>query len=133
VVYNNSFLETIRTYSSYLSDNIIDNLEKGKNMTTVELNSLADSNIYCPKCGSLVLEREQPFSSEGLCDHVLFVAHDIGMEYVKDKSIEENYDEDKYEHLTDYLSNLDITTGLFIQIYTPAPNFFGEYIGFDFK
>lgn len=107
-------------------------------MLTLESNGLFGQNVYCPKCGTLVHEVDGDESTLNKCDHLVFIATDVGFEIASKELIDayENQEEDdagEVPTIDEFTSKLDIVDGIKFAIYAPAPSFFGVYIGFDFK
>jgi hypothetical protein len=98
-----------------------------------------DLPLHCPFCGAKAIDPESETSPlANLCKHVLFVAHDeafeirsdkfnslMGIEGIEDDDIE--LGEKGYDGFTDQVVLAD---SIKFAIYTPAPSFFGAYIGF---
>jgi hypothetical protein len=95
--------------------------------------------IHCPFCGAQAYAPDQDSDpvAEG-CKHLLFVAHDEGFELRSDRfdalmKIAGKDDQDielgekGYDGFTD---RVQLADSIKFAIYTPAPSFFGLYIGF---
>lgn len=98
-----------------------------------------DLPLNCPFCGAKAIDYESTSDpTADLCEHVLFLAHDQGFELRTDRfntlmKIEGSEDEEVelgdqgYDGFTD---RLELADAIKFAIYTPAPSFFGAYIGF---
>jgi len=96
------------------------------------------NDVYCPFCGSIVIDSEKSGDWVTPCPHTLFVADDnfllhrsplfdelMKIEGVKEKDIE--YGEGYTDGFTDQVCCPDSVK---FAIYQPAPSGFGFYIGF---
>ena len=104
-------------------------------MQNVNLDCLVDGDLFCPKCGKQVIDTSEEFSSEELCEHVLFVATDEGFEYSKNEEIVDSFENGKdFEDMSfdKYFESLDINNGFMITMAYPMPFGMGIYVGFKY-
>lgn len=97
-----------------------------------------DLPIYCPFCGEKIYEPDQEADPivEG-CKHLLFLAHDEGFELRTERfdalmniAGVEDVDMSDVEHGYDGFTNqVVLANSIKFAVYTPAPSFFGVYIG----
>lgn len=100
-----------------------------------------DEIIKCPFCNHVVLDPNKDKIDEEYyspCGHTIFVAHDMGFDYVttaleKNLGIANMQNEDidtgdgGFDGLT---SRTTIPGSVRFASYVPAPSFFGTYVGF---
>ena len=98
-----------------------------------------DLPLHCPFCGAKAIDPESDSDpAENLCEHVLFFAHDEGFELRTDRfnalmHIEgvEDDELDLGDHSYDgFTDKVELVDSIKFAIYTPAPSFFGVYVGF---
>ena len=94
-------------------------------MQKIELNRPVDSKLFCPFCGTATI-------GDGInpCKHTLYIATDESWEYVSDVlglGDEPDIGDDNMDEFTD---KIKFPESLKIACYTPAPSFFGVYIGY---
>lgn len=97
-------------------------------MKNIELNELTNGNVHCPRCGTLIKKENEGFDLENLCEHVQFIACDEGLEYSKDNTLFDKFENSDLE-IGEFLSSKDCDKTVMISSFAPAPSFFGEYIG----
>ena len=98
-----------------------------------------DLPLHCPFCGAKAIDPESDSDpTADLCKHVLFLAHYEGFELRTDRFNAlmkiQGVDDDEldlgdqgYDGFTD---RVELENAIKFAIYTPAPSFFGAYIGF---
>jgi hypothetical protein len=110
----------------------------------VELSTYGQA-LHCPFCGALAqrsdddIDPTAEFELPPLCEHVLFVAHDMGFEYRAERFNQlmklepgtENEDIETPEKGFDGLTDMVAMAGAVkFASYQGAPSFFGVYVGF---
>jgi hypothetical protein len=98
-------------------------------MKSIELMDKSDTKLFCPLCGKLLLESGEEFKT---CEHVLFVAVDEGgFAYIKE-GVDIDPDPVLDElNINEYTDGLEFENAFKIEMYAPAPSFFGSYWGFQ--
>lgn len=97
-------------------------------MKNIELNEFINGDMYCPRCGSIIKKESELFDIENLCEHVQFIVTDEGIEYSRDKDLYTELDNSDL-NVNEFLSSKNYESTIMISSFTPAPSFFGEYIG----
>jgi hypothetical protein len=119
---------------------------KNIKMQCVDLNDDNANSIHCPFCGTLIgrgAEDEDAGQGEwiiGECEHLLFAAHDEGIEYrseIFDKAVSaalSSKTDDEREELSDDLNELveliEIQDAFMFHSMMGPPAQFSTYIGF---
>lgn len=93
--------------------------------------------ICCPICSQVVVEQDNAKDGEyfSVCDHTLYVAHDMGIDYTSDlfMRIAEEAGVDLEEEAVsprEIMQNSAITDIHYFETYVPAPSFYGTYVAF---
>lgn len=98
-----------------------------------------DLPLYCPFCGAKAISPSSETDPTGeLCKHVLFLVHDEGFELRTDRfnalmkiqGVDDGEVDIGDKGYDDFTDQVELDNAIKFAIYTPAPSFFGAYIGF---
>jgi hypothetical protein len=96
--------------------------------------------IHCPICNQVVIDLDQAEDGEyfQVCDHTLYVAHDMGIDYASDpfKQISDAAGADLDDEEVDpreIMKTSGIDAVYYFETYVPAPSFYGTYVAFHKK
>lgn len=96
--------------------------------------------IHCPICNQVVVDLDNATDGEyfQVCEHTLYVAHDMGIDYASDllKQIAEAASVDLDDGDADareILKDSGIEDIYYFETYVPAPSFYGTYVAFHKK
>jgi hypothetical protein len=106
-------------------------------ITTKEIDH-KEKNIHCPLCNHLSVkmpEKQEPIIDP--CEHLLFVAHDMGFEYRSERFnqyLVEQYGTDDFDDTEPFETDtVDIEGAIQLVQHQPALSFYGTYFGFAKK
>jgi len=97
-------------------------------MKNIELNEFVNGDMYCPRCGNIIKEGSKPIDINNLCEHVQFIVSDEGVEFSRDKNLYSELENSDLS-INEFLTSKNYENTIMISSFTPAPSFFGEYIG----
>jgi hypothetical protein len=94
--------------------------------------------VHCPFCGAPGISNDDENLIEDFCEHVLFMGHDAGFEYRSARFDElmniSGVDSEDIDFgdkgLDGFTDTVQMPGSIKFALYTPAPSFFGAYIGF---
>ncbi len=95
--------------------------------------------IHCPFCGIKTYEPETLSEVEiSKCEHLLFFAHDMGLDYRSDHfdhvmgttGLSEDEINTADEGIDAFTDKLEVVDGVKFAIYQGAPSFHGTYVGY---
>jgi hypothetical protein len=97
-----------------------------------------ETHILCPICNKEVVDLNGNSETQIIpCDHLLFVAHDMGFEYQGPRFkqyLKEEYESDHWGDWLDSarqdLRSVHIDGLILLEQIQPAPSFFGTFYGF---
>lgn len=96
-------------------------------MQSIKLDFLLGEDLFCPMCGAKIIDKDESVNTSKLCKHTMLIATNLGLEYLDDHTIDENYDR---VDLEDYLDELNNQIAFMFTISEPTPSEFGMYVGF---
>lgn len=93
--------------------------------------------ICCPICSKVVVDQENAKDGEyfRVCDHTLYVAHDMGIDYASEafkqaaNTAEINLEDDEADP-REVMLKAGIQDVHSFETYVPAPSFYGTYVAF---
>lgn len=93
--------------------------------------------ICCPICSQVVIDpnRDQEEAYFQACEHTLYVAHDMGIDYAsevfKQAADSAGMDlEDEDSDPREVMLKADVQNVYYFETYVPAPSFYGTYVAF---
>lgn len=100
-------------------------------MKHIEAHYYDPSKLRCPYCNEQTFPDVEVSEEMNIYEHVLFVAHDDGIEYINPKLNIKLEADEELPYLDQLSSCIKSKSAVCISIYQPAPVFFGLYVGFD--
>ena len=99
-----------------------------------------EDQICCPICSQVVIDpnRDQGEEYFQVCEHTLYVAHDMGIDYaseaLKQAANTAGIDlEDEDSNPREVMHKASIEEVHYFETYVPAPSFYGTYVAFRKK
>jgi hypothetical protein len=94
--------------------------------------------ICCPFCTQVIIHPDHLDEGHKVCSHTVYVAHDMGVEYVSDLLLEAAKSagidlDDEDADPREIMANSGIEGIHYVETYVPAPSFYGTYLAFSQK